>query len=307
MRIAYCLVGIVGSSNFGMGLGNPIDYRLAYYWNKKNIFDVNPNIDVFIHSWSKEFETGLVETYKPKKYIFEKQIDFQLPTIRDNSIVSRWYSTAMCNQLRQEYEIENNFKYDLVMFFRFDHVFLVPLNLKDMDNNKIWFRHRRPVGWTDGVRSQDNIENQIDTKKDVDLNTWESRRKFNLYPNDRVYDSFIISNRDNIDKYSDIYNEIDPENVITPHYHICLKLQKEGVWDKVDWKFFGEVDTEAIRALYKNPEYIETEFNINNFERFEEKFVRQNSEVISRFKSTSDNRAKNINLGNSGFKTELIQ
>ena len=54
MRVAYCLVGIVGSSNFGMGLGKDIDYRLAHYWNKKNIFDVNGGADVFMHSWSVE-------------------------------------------------------------------------------------------------------------------------------------------------------------------------------------------------------------------------------------------------------------
>ena len=106
MKIAYCLVGIVGATNFGMGLGKDIDYRLDYYWNKKNIFDINDDIDVFIHSWSVEHEKGINSIYKPKKSSFEPQIDFNLDNVRDNCIASRWYSTVMCNQLRKEYEEE---------------------------------------------------------------------------------------------------------------------------------------------------------------------------------------------------------
>ena len=44
---------------------------------------------------------------------------------------------------------------------------------------------------------------------------------------------------------------------------------------------------------------------INNFERFEEKFVRQNSEVISRFKVTPDNGPKDIDLSKSGFFSDI--
>ena len=47
MRVAYCLVGIVGACEHGMGLGRDIDYRLAHYWNKKNIFDINFSVEIF--------------------------------------------------------------------------------------------------------------------------------------------------------------------------------------------------------------------------------------------------------------------
>jgi hypothetical protein len=307
MRIAYCLCGIVGASNFGMGLGKDIDYRLAHYFNKKNIFDVNDKVDVFMHSWSVNHQEGLEKIYEPKGSLFEKQIDFGQPTIRDNAIASRWYSTAMCNQLRKEYQTKNNVSYDVVMFFRFDHIFLKPLNFDEFDLDSIWFRHRRPYGWTDGVREADNKVNDIDTEKYQDLSTRESRRKLNLHPNDRVYDSFVFSNPHNIDKYASVYEYLVNENpnINSPHAEIPNHLKRQGVWDKVDFTFFGEIDTEAIRALYRNPELTSGEFNIDKFERFPEKYVRQNTEVIKRFKFTDSNQINDLELNNSGFKNGL--
>ena len=79
--------------------------------------------------------------YKPKKYLIEKQIDFGRDTIRNNSTISRWYSTEMVSNLKKEYEEENNFKYDWVMVYRLDHIFLTPLNFSKFDNEFIYFRH----------------------------------------------------------------------------------------------------------------------------------------------------------------------
>ena len=75
MRIAFCLVGIVGYVE-KYGSGKPIDPNVAHEYNKKHIFDVNDNVDVFIHSWSTEFREEILNLYKPKKHIIEEQIDF---------------------------------------------------------------------------------------------------------------------------------------------------------------------------------------------------------------------------------------
>ena len=87
-----------------------------------------------MHSWSTDYEKGLVDVYKPKNYIIEKQIDFKQSSVRQNSIASRWYSLAMVNQLKSLYEEENDFKYDWVMLSRFDYVFNKDLIFKDLDN-----------------------------------------------------------------------------------------------------------------------------------------------------------------------------
>ena len=115
MRIALCFVGLTGSVDFGYGLGKPIDPRIAHHHHTKYIMDENENVDVFIHSWSTDFKDMLIDLYKPKKHIIEKQVDFGRDTIRNNSTISRWYSTEMVSNLVREYETENDFKYDWVI------------------------------------------------------------------------------------------------------------------------------------------------------------------------------------------------
>ena len=70
MKVALCLSGLVGYSTKS-GKGNPIDYRLAYQHFKKNISDNQIELDVFMHSWSVDYKSELIECYKPKDYIFE--------------------------------------------------------------------------------------------------------------------------------------------------------------------------------------------------------------------------------------------
>ena len=56
----------------------------------------------------------------------------------------------------------------------------------------------------------------------------------------------------------------------------------------------------------RNPEYVSDTFDINNFEKFEEKYVRQNEKVIGRFKITEET-TENIDINKSGFNSETIQ
>ena len=56
-----------------------------YIINKwKYIFDKNDTIDVFMHSWSTDYEKGLVDVYKPKNYIVDWMSDFvDISLLRD--------------------------------------------------------------------------------------------------------------------------------------------------------------------------------------------------------------------------------
>ena len=54
MRAALCLSGIVGrlyTQKSGYEWENDIDFRIGHYYYKKNILDVNKNVDVFIFCW----------------------------------------------------------------------------------------------------------------------------------------------------------------------------------------------------------------------------------------------------------------
>ena len=312
MRVAFCLVGIVGSSNFGMGLGKPIDFRLGHHFHKKHIFD-NNDVDVFIHSWSTEFEKELVDLYKPKKHLFEEQIDFGQDNIRDQCILSRWYSTAMSVRLKSLYEEENNFKYDWVILYRFDHVFLTDLNFSNFDNSNFYVRHSNPHGWVDGVRDEKikegikTVEDYYDTKCDCHEKQWMGKFNENRL---RLYDAWCFSSSENIDKFSNFYETFSENNLKlhSPHDEFYSQLKRIGLEDKLKFEFFGETETEALRSLFKDPSYRDgEEFDVNKFERFDEKYVRQNDEVKSRFKVFIDGKfaPKDIDKTKSGFNPDL--
>ena len=140
MRIALCLSGIVGklyTNKKRYSWEQDVDFRIGHYHYKKHIIDVNDNVDVFIHSWDTKYENQMVKTYNPKKYKFEKQIIFDKDDIRHHSIESRWFGAKQVNDLKSEYEKENDFIYDVVMWSRFDVGFFKDLifsKVKDLNN-----------------------------------------------------------------------------------------------------------------------------------------------------------------------------
>ena len=267
MRIAYCLIGLTGSVDFCYGLGNSIDPRIAHNHHKEYIIDENENVDVFIHSWSVEFTSMLVDLYKPKKYIIEKQVDFGSETIRNNATISRWYSTEMVSNLKSQYESDNDFKYDWVMVYRLDHVFLTPLNFSKFDNNFIYFRH------SNGLAAPQDFSHGYDN---LNCTCYDKKGDHGL----RLYDAYAFSKSENMDKFCSVYSYHYDKSLpfdMSPHDECHVQLQRHGLEDKLKFAFYGMdpwpeqniTQTECVRALYKHPEYIESkEFDIDNFEMF---------------------------------------
>jgi hypothetical protein len=156
------------------------------------------NADVFIHTWfdktnlcmdsidsKRHYEAlqenddkALIEMYKPKKYIIEKQLNFynenlQIPSkyfdrvanmnplINNEDIVkkivhithSMFYSMFKCNELRYLYSLENNIIYDYVIWLRFDIALSEPIILENFDVTKGIYTHnllmneQLPNGW----------------------------------------------------------------------------------------------------------------------------------------------------------------
>lgn len=259
MKIAFCLVGIVGAANHKNGIGVPVDYRIGHHFHQKHIF--NPNnehdIDVFIHSWSTEFETPLVDLYNPKKYIFEKQIDFLQDDIRNNCIISRWYSTAMSVRLKTAYEQQNNFKYDFVMLYRFDHIFQKDLIFLEFNPNNFYVSHRDDC----------------------------TKSFCKCVGNKRFYDAWFFSNSNYINTFSALYDSWLYYNLKDPHMETVRHLHETGLISKVKHVFYEKKDHFTVRSRIKNCHLTDNKLEIDKLEFFDKhnlkrhKWVGENHEL----------------------------
>lgn len=281
MRVALCLYGLTGSVDFGLGLGKPIDPRIGHHFHTKNIIDANNNVDVFFHTWSVEFEKMLVDLYKPKGHLAEKQILFNPNSVGKNSIPSRWYSTNTVLNLKKDYEIQNNFTYDWVMIYRFDHIFLNKLNFSELDNNYIYFRHtngmRAPATYSHGKEQLENCK------------CYNKKGSHGV----RLQDVFTIANSENMDKFGSIYeyHQSNETDFLDPHDECYVQLVRHNLQDKLRFAYFGYdphlpeniMDCEIMRALFEDPTYDETKpFNIDNFKMITENLT-SNPIVQQRF------------------------
>lgn len=193
MHVALCLVGKVGGTAGKDMKGAPVDFVACAKTHMKHIIGMN-NCDVFIHSWSTEFEPQLREIYKPKKAIFEPQIQKFYPEIHDSGtkfrLTSARYSWKKCVDLKSQYEKENNFTYDWVMLCRFDILFFVPLNFNELDSKKFYL----PVCNHTWHYTRDKI---LHPPGRINLSR-EKREKYS--------DVFCVGNSTDMNKFSTMFN-----------------------------------------------------------------------------------------------------
>jgi len=198
MKIAICLFGYTGSTKNMENTTSEFNPQQGFNINQ-NIFYNEYDIDFFIHSWSKKFENELTELYKPKIIKCENQPNFleiklndynldqietykpyinsnnnTIKTLKDSIVVtnSRWTSNCKALKLMQNYALNNNCNYDLVIQMRLDLIFYKKPNLKSLDKNIFYHPSR-------------------DNEKDIAIN-----------------DFFFISNYENAISFSEIINNL---------------------------------------------------------------------------------------------------
>ena len=131
MRIALCLSGYFGST------ADPnSDGAEGFNYIKKTLLDLY-NIDVFIHTWDEKREKEIKSLYKKwiKNITVQPQYSFEeeVKLIPDDEFkkngttpstpfltLSQAYGRKQSLLLKKKYEEENNFKYDCVIYSRFD-------------------------------------------------------------------------------------------------------------------------------------------------------------------------------------------
>lgn len=137
-RVAICLKGAVSKEgsdhdrfyniNDVYRPGNYINYRAVGNSVIKHIVQANPNytFDFFLHGWNYELQDELVDLYKPKKYMFEDNniyndlISSSAKYPSDYGGVSGSLSLKKSLELKEEYEISNGIKYNIVIVYRYD-------------------------------------------------------------------------------------------------------------------------------------------------------------------------------------------
>lgn len=139
MKIALCISGqprnlLRNVPNLINNLIKPnnITDIFIHTWYDKSLdnthFDsAQPQLDSRIGVYLPDSDLYLIEHLNPKKILCEKPKTFDelnhlknLPTAIQKRLASNFYSVWMCNELKKNFELENNFKYDIVIKTRVD-------------------------------------------------------------------------------------------------------------------------------------------------------------------------------------------
>jgi hypothetical protein len=105
-----------------------INYKSVYNSIKKHIIDANTNydVDIFFQSWNYDLKDELISLYKPVSHLFEDntiyadEIENKCNRASDFGGISQALAIQKVLNLKEVYENDNNFKYDIVILFRPD-------------------------------------------------------------------------------------------------------------------------------------------------------------------------------------------
>ena len=142
-KLAIIFHGITGGMAGRNGAGNPIDLDTCAKTIHHNIIS-HYDTDIFVHSWSIDDKDAINFLYSPKESLYEKQemFDFKFDAhVVDEKTtaafrrLSRYTSLTRAMLLKQDYERENNFKYDWILVLRFDLIVFNKLDLNKLKND----------------------------------------------------------------------------------------------------------------------------------------------------------------------------
>ena len=280
MKVAVCLIGMIGGKSGKYGLNQSSDVlQLGYKQYKKHIFD-NNDVDVFCHSSSVDFKDEIIKTYKPKKYLFIPEPHFNIPSHvtgseeRKRAHYHMWFSYRTVNLLRKDYEKETGQKYDFVYTGRYDVAWQTDVNFSELSQDKFYAGY-----WNRIFNNKKAVPNYLWHSLEKDLVTngklteKQKEKGYDIklvgYPfNDEgLIDRWFISNPDNMDKFSTLFeylNEytlpnkkwnkdnsvVDSAGTISNHRLAPTHLERLGLLDKLELKFYTHDDFPLVRRLY---------------------------------------------------------
>lgn len=157
-----------------------------------------------------------VQKWDNIKYQFEKYRTKQPYVTNINVIATIFYKIYMCNELRKEYERENDINYDLIIRMRGDQFFEKKINF-DFPENKILINS---YPWGD----EDYIHHFVGD------NCGEPGGRNEI---EWINDRFAVGNSENIDYLCDLYNHfeelIEDETYVELEHLLYKHLAKKDI------------------------------------------------------------------------------
>jgi hypothetical protein len=153
MKIAVCFYGKFSGKN---SRGEEQNFKQTFKYFKRNILVSDP--DIYFHGWDDNEKSSqkIVETLKPKKFLLEKQINFDHPYKHYNFVPEGPWNTKnyINNNYSRFYSLKKSvelleFNYDFVMISRFDSVFYKPFPFEILHKSNFYASnwHLNKEGW----------------------------------------------------------------------------------------------------------------------------------------------------------------
>ncbi len=216
MRVALCLYGVTTEESRYHQIVRKI---YSYDHWKKYFLEENPELDVFVHSWSTLFEEKIVSTFNPKKFLFEEKIFTRV--VRSCAL-----SMKKSFELLEEYSIENGVEYDIIMMCRMDVIWMIPVKLNEFNPSKFYVSY-----WG---------------KTNIDKNySWENTKVAGMRC---THDIFFMSDQKKMKMFCTYFDELDVYLGRTiPENHHPLKryhIEQTGLINSIDFAFIIGMDME---------------------------------------------------------------
>lgn len=254
----------------------------------ENVIEANSQnfeIDIFIHTWDEieySFENWhncktpqvlgkkltsedinfINEKYKPKKFKYTPQLiidndeeytQFTNEKIKFSNIKNVYYSKFEVNNLRKEYEKENNLFYDYILYARGDILFE-----KKFDLNAVLKIYETELK---GIESTENKLFFSGCHRDLEV-----KEEKLIASSDILY----FANSEVINKIADIFLELEEDkknyqlknNFLSWEYYFLYKIKQKHItpiqikYGMRDWKLlrFNDIFDESIKEKEKRKE-----------------------------------------------------
>ena len=278
MKIAICLYGNVGISKDASARSNSnvieesrianTDPTICYNSIKKLFLD-KYDTDIFIHSWSKNYEHVLNKLYEPKSSLFEDQIVFDVHLedygINKDEKIETWNVSDIAKQ-----------SYNLLLESRENEEKLIKeLELLSFRSQSRWYSTKKSVDLMKEFSDISNIKydfvllTRIDClfKKEIDFSNLNNNMFYTSFRKGRkdegiaLYDFFFLSSQKFIEDFSSLYSDVYQYSIRPPFSsmeHALNKFSENNICHLLDYR----EDYDKVRMNEKQNRFI---FSLRSF------------------------------------------